>query len=1117
MNTSDVSTTGDFPKSPENLRVSDGESEEKMESKMTKEEEEDKEEFVKVDLEDRVEAWISDELHLSGEKDDDDGDVEMEDKVEETKVLMEFDSKARVFDVRSDKEVRRGHGNNKGEKLTMMEVDLAKNSYGETDGDKRPPVSDFDSAYARVDEGAAARMSDAFGLEAEKALSYGFEPGDMVWGKVKSHPWWPGHVFSEAFATPSVRRTKHEGHVLVAFFGDSSYGWFDPAELISFVPHYAEKSRQTSSRNFLRAVEEAMDETSRRAALGLTCRCRNPYNFRPTSVRSYFAVDVPGYEPGAVYSVMQIKKARERFQSTDTLQFVQQLALMPMDFDGKNVESIQNKARILSFRKAAFEEFDETYAQAFGMQPVSANREETTMLDQIAKTPVRAPLSGPMVIAEALGGKKSTKSTKVKEQLKKDKYLFKRREDSNEPKSNHADASDGKPDLTGILHPSSKYLLPEAMDDFRDESLKFHDKFEDLEPQKQRNYMAFEDPDPVLEGTSKRDVLESVATPQLPIEAESPATVPQTSVDKMVKKTKARKRPTLDLNSEKSIVGEKKKKHSQFGTNSENSRKRLKHSKEEGVPKKSAGKSIGIGSPLSENSALDLEQKNNGSSSISPSSDPASLLQNVDLGNIEVEFPQVVNDMLALALDPFHGGEQNSTAIVLQVFLRFRSLVYQKSLVLPSASESDGLDSVAKPSASTGVAEAPFNEDVRIVPPKQPKHFPRPEDPTKAGRKRSLSDRQEEMSAKRLKKINHLKSMTAEKKAGSQKIPEVQREQKDTNVLAPSKPTKLDSVKKPELPVRVAEPAKVAEPAMLVLKFPQKTSLPSPAELKAKFGRFGPLDQSAMRVFWKTFTCRVVFQHKAHAQAAYKHAVRNDALFGRVKVNYQLRDVGGQALPATESVKWQVNGSSDTAPQFRSTGASVLGPGPGSRLMTPLQRSQQSNNQLKSCLKRPSGDEVGSSVSVSKESPRVKFMLGGEESNRGEQLMVSVKKEQNNIGSSADGGASSLAMDVNSKNLQKVLPQTLPPILPFPPRVQDMHETPVGHHMNVSHAHHSKVEPIDFKNYFYNTPTSATSPTMSTNNKKIDISHQMLCLMMRCNDVVTDLRCSLGYVPYHPL
>jgi DNA (cytosine-5)-methyltransferase 3A len=73
-------------------------------------------------------------------------------------------------------------------------------------------------------------------------LSYGFEVGDLVWGKVKSHPWWLGHIFNEAFASSQVRWTRREGHALVAFFGDRSYGWFDPTKLILFDPHFAEKS-----------------------------------------------------------------------------------------------------------------------------------------------------------------------------------------------------------------------------------------------------------------------------------------------------------------------------------------------------------------------------------------------------------------------------------------------------------------------------------------------------------------------------------------------------------------------------------------------------------------------------------------------------------------------------------------------------------------------------------------------------------------------------------------------------------------------------------------------------------------------------------------------------------
>ncbi|KAJ6397514.1 hypothetical protein OIU77_018514 [Salix suchowensis] len=117
-----------------------------------------------------------------------------------------------------------------------------------------------------------------------------------------------------------------KGHVLVAFFGDSSYGWFDPAELIPFDANFEEKSQQTNSRTFIRAVEEATDEASRRSALSVACKCRNNYNIKPANEAGYFAVDVPDYEPGGVYSVNQIIKARDGFKPGEALAFVKQLA-----------------------------------------------------------------------------------------------------------------------------------------------------------------------------------------------------------------------------------------------------------------------------------------------------------------------------------------------------------------------------------------------------------------------------------------------------------------------------------------------------------------------------------------------------------------------------------------------------------------------------------------------------------------------------------------------------------------------------------------------------------------------------------------------------------------------
>lgn len=70
-------------------------------------------------------------------------------------------------------------------------------------------VGDCKSLWSEFDDFVANEKNEAM-EGTSRALSYGFEVGDMVWGKVKSHPWWPGHIFNEAFASSSVRRTRRD-------------------------------------------------------------------------------------------------------------------------------------------------------------------------------------------------------------------------------------------------------------------------------------------------------------------------------------------------------------------------------------------------------------------------------------------------------------------------------------------------------------------------------------------------------------------------------------------------------------------------------------------------------------------------------------------------------------------------------------------------------------------------------------------------------------------------------------------------------------------------------------------------------------------------------------------
>ncbi|KAL0393242.1 UNVERIFIED_CONTAM: hypothetical protein Sradi_2547000 [Sesamum radiatum] len=204
-----------------------------------------------------------------------------------------------------------------------------------------------------------------------KTLGRDFDFGELVWGKIDPHPWWPGQIYDEALATFSCL-TKEKGRVLVAFFGDNTYGWLEPENVVPFERHFDEKSKQSEDHLFLAAVEEALFEVKKRSALGLTCKCLNPSNFRPTEVQGFLEVDVAGYGARSKYSTEQIKKARNGFKPREMVFFLQKLALNPTINPENNFTFTRNVARVLAYRKSVFEEPDETYPQEFEAQAVDS-------------------------------------------------------------------------------------------------------------------------------------------------------------------------------------------------------------------------------------------------------------------------------------------------------------------------------------------------------------------------------------------------------------------------------------------------------------------------------------------------------------------------------------------------------------------------------------------------------------------------------------------------------------------------------------------------------------------------------------------------------------------------
>ena len=56
-----------------------------------------------------------------------------------------------------------------------------------------------------------------------------FAPPELVWGKVRSHPWWPGQVFDAADASEIALQHRRAGAPLVAYFWDRTFAWSDPS------------------------------------------------------------------------------------------------------------------------------------------------------------------------------------------------------------------------------------------------------------------------------------------------------------------------------------------------------------------------------------------------------------------------------------------------------------------------------------------------------------------------------------------------------------------------------------------------------------------------------------------------------------------------------------------------------------------------------------------------------------------------------------------------------------------------------------------------------------------------------------------------------------------------
>ncbi|KAI9157055.1 hypothetical protein LWI28_016212 [Acer negundo] len=173
-----------------------------------------------------------------------------------------------------------------------------------------------------------------------------FKVSDLVWGKVRSHPWWPGQIYDPSDASEKAMKYHKKDCFLVAYFGDRTFAWVDASLLKPFYSHFSQVEKQSNSEVFQNAVNCALEEVSRRIELGLVCSCipNDTYD----DIKFQMVENTGIRQESSMRDGMGDSVGANSFQPDKLVKYMKALAQSPSD-GADRLELVIAKAQLLSF------------------------------------------------------------------------------------------------------------------------------------------------------------------------------------------------------------------------------------------------------------------------------------------------------------------------------------------------------------------------------------------------------------------------------------------------------------------------------------------------------------------------------------------------------------------------------------------------------------------------------------------------------------------------------------------------------------------------------------------------------------------------------------------------
>ncbi|KAK9684037.1 hypothetical protein RND81_10G182100 [Saponaria officinalis] len=208
------------------------------------------------------------------------------------------------------------------------------------------PRNKVEKNFSAYPKGSSLSKDHRISYQLPLETHRGFSVADLVWGKVKSHPWWPGQIFHPSDSSEKAMKYFRKDCYLVAYFGDRTFAWNEASVLKPFRNHFSVAERQNRTEAFQNAVSCALAEVSRRTELGLACSCVSQEAF--DEIR-YQMVENTGIREGSSKrDGVDRCTGLNYFQPDKLVQYVRSLAVFPTGGVDR-LELVIAKAQLLAF------------------------------------------------------------------------------------------------------------------------------------------------------------------------------------------------------------------------------------------------------------------------------------------------------------------------------------------------------------------------------------------------------------------------------------------------------------------------------------------------------------------------------------------------------------------------------------------------------------------------------------------------------------------------------------------------------------------------------------------------------------------------------------------------